>query len=179
MRRNSSRKIVLCGIFAALTGVGAMISMPLGPVPINMVHIPIFLSAWILGPKLAMLAQIVYILMGIVGLPVFSGFTAGLGHVIGPAGGFIWSYPVVAFVSGCIFKMTKLKLLLKLIIGIVTGWSISYIVGTAYYIFLTGVPVSAAIGSCIIPFLPGDICKSIVTYILIIRLRNIGRTLGK
>ena len=79
-----------------------MISVPLGPVPINIVHIPIFLSAWILGPKLAMLAQIVYILMGIVGLPVFSGFTAGLGHVIGPAGGFIWSYPVVAFVSGCI-----------------------------------------------------------------------------
>ena len=77
MRRNISAKIALCGIFAALTSVCAMISIPFGAVPINMAHIAIFLSAWFLTPGLSFVSQLIYILLGLVGLPVFSGFSAG------------------------------------------------------------------------------------------------------
>ena len=165
-----SNKIVLCGIFAALTGVGAMISVPIGQVPINMVHIAIFLSAMIIGPKLAMVSQIVYILMGMVGLPVFSGFAAGLGHILGPTGGFIWSYPIVAFVSAYLFRVKKMKPLVKVAVGILNGWIITYVVGTVYYCVITDLSVNAALVICIVPFLLGDICKSVAAYILIMRL---------
>ena len=89
MKKNASVKIVLCGIFAAFTCICAMISIPFGPVPINMAHLAIFISSWVLGPVLGAVSQLVYIFLGIVGLPVFSNFTAGIGHILGPTGGYI------------------------------------------------------------------------------------------
>ena len=96
MKKKSSVKIVLCGIFVAFTCICAMISIPFGPVPINMAHIAIFISAWILGPSLSFATKLVYSFVGVLGVPVFSNFSAGLGHILGPTGGFIMAYPLVA-----------------------------------------------------------------------------------
>ena len=117
MKRNASVKIVLCGIFVAFTCICAMISIPFGPVPINMVHIAIFISAWVLGPYLAFVTQLVYIFIGILGIPVFSNFSAGLGHILGPTGGFIMAYPLVAWLSGMIFKVKKLRGTFAIVLG--------------------------------------------------------------
>ena len=165
MRRNISAKIALCGIFAALTCVCAMISIPFGPVPINMAHIAIFLSAWFLTPGLSFVSQLIYILLGIVGLPVFSGFSAGLGHVLGPTGGFIIAYPVVACLASYIFKMKKIKGAARIVLGLLIGWLVEYIVGTVYYSVVTSTSPMVALTVCVIPFVVGDVCKSFVIYI--------------
>ena len=165
MKRNISAKIALCGIFAALTGVCAVISIPFGPVPINMAHIAIFLSAWFLTPGLSFITQIIYILLGLVGLPVFSGFSAGLGHILGPTGGFIMAYPVVACLSSYIFKMKKLKGAVRIILGLLIGWLLEYLVGTAYYSVITSTQPTVALTVCVVPFILGDVCKSLIIYI--------------
>ena len=171
MKRNASVKIVLCGIFVAFTCICAMISIPFGPVPINMAHIAIFISAWILGPSLAFLAQLVYIFVGVLGVPVFSNFSAGLGHILGPTGGFIMAYPLVAWVCGMIFKIKKLRGTVGIILGLIIGWILEYFIGTVYYCRVTGVRVIAALSVCVVPFIIGDICKSLLIFILCKRLK--------
>lgn len=165
MRRNISAKIALCGIFAALTSVCAMISIPFGPVPINMAHIAIFLSAWFLIPGLSFVSQLIYILLGLVGLPVFSGFSAGLGHVLGPTGGFVIAYPVVACLASYIFKIKKIKSAVRIALGLLIGWLVEYLLGTVYYSVITTTPPEIAVTVCVVPFILGDVCKSLVIYI--------------
>ena len=166
MKRSASIKIVLCGIFAAFTCICAMISIPFGVVPINMAHIAIFISAWILGPSLALVSQFVYIFLGILGLPVFSGFTAGVGHILGPTGGFIIAYPLVAWISAILFKSNKFKGLVGIIIGVCIGWLLEYFIGTVYYCFVTSTSLFAALTVCVVPFVFGDICKTVIVVIM-------------
>ena len=165
MRRSISVKIALCGIFTALTSICAMISIPFGPVPINMAHIAIFLSAWFLTPGLSFLSQLMYILLGMVGVPIFSGFSAGLGHILGPTGGFIIAYPVVACLSSCIFRIKKIKGAVRIVVGLLIGWLVEYLFGTAYYSVITSTPPVVALTVCVVPFIIGDICKSLAIYI--------------
>ena len=171
MKRNASVKIVLCGIFVAFTCICAMISIPFGPVPINMAHIAIFISAWILGPSLAFFAQLVYIFVGVLGVPVFSNFSAGLGHILGPTGGFIMAYPLVAWLSGMIFKVKKLRGTFAIVLGMLIGWLMEYGIGTVYYCYVTSVGPIAALSVCVVPFIIGDICKSLLIFILCKRLK--------
>lgn len=177
MKRSISVKIVLCGIFAALTCIFAMISIPFGPVPINMAHIAIFLSAAFLGPYLGFLSQIIYILIGLIGLPVFSNFTGGLSHLIGPTGGFIMAYPIVAYVSGALFQKLLSKSTYKLIIVIYIGWFIEYVMGVSYYSYIMDTPLYLALSVCVAPFILGDLCKSIACIILIKKLQKFKRYL--
>lgn len=174
MTRSASVKIVLCGIFAAFTCICAMISIPFGPVPINMAHIAIFISAWVLGPSLAFVTQLVYIAIGILGVPVFSNFSAGLGHILGPTGGFIMAYPLVAWLSGMIFNIKKLRGTVGIILGMLIGWLIEYGMGTAYYSYAATVAPVVALSVCVVPFIFGDICKSVVIFILCKRLKIYG-----
>lgn len=171
MRKSASVKIVLCGIFVAFTCICAMISIPFGPVPINMVHIAIFISAWVLGPYLAFVTQLIYIFIGILGVPVFSNFLAGLGHILGPTGGFIMAYPVVALLSGMIFKVKKLRGTVGIILGMFIGWIVEYGMGTVYYSYVTTVSPVVALSVCVVPFIFGDICKSILIFTLCKRLK--------
>lgn len=166
MKRKSSVKIVLCGIFAAFTAICAMISIPFGPVPINLAHIAIFVSAWILGPVWAATSQIIYIVLGMIGLPVFSNFSAGVGHILGPTGGYILAYPLVAYIAGVVFNIKKIKGIKNIILGVAIGWIIEYLVGTLYYSQITGVSMWAAASVCVLPFLLGDICKSIAVFFI-------------
>lgn len=161
MKKKSSVKIVLCGIFAAFTAICAMISIPFGPVPMNLAHIAIFISAWLLGSVWAAASQIIYIMLGIMGLPVFSNWSAGIGHILGPTGGYILAYPLVAYCAGMIFNIKKIKGTKSIVLGIAIGWLIEYLVGTVYYSLITGVTLWAAVVVCVAPFVIGDVCKSI------------------
>ena len=104
MKSITTKKIALCGLFAALTAVCAQISIPIGPVPINMAHLSVFMAAGILGSKYGALSQVVYLCLGAMGLPVFSGFMGGLGRLTGPTGGYIVGYVVTAFDVGFLFE---------------------------------------------------------------------------
>ena len=172
MKKKSSVKIVLCGVFAAFTAICAMISIPFGPVPMNLAHVAIFVSAWIMGPVWAACGQIIYILLGIVGLPVFSNFSAGVGHILGPTGGYILAYPLVAYVAGMVFNNKKIKGSKAIVLGLLLGWLVEYVVGTMYYSAVTSVSIWAAVTVCVLPFVVGDICKSIAVFFICKKIKS-------
>ena len=103
-RYSKTTYLVLCGLFAALMAICSYITIPLPftPVPINLGTLGVFLAGGILGRKYGSVCVAVYILMGAVGIPVFSGFQGGLNVLVGPTGGYIIGYLAAAFTIGAI-----------------------------------------------------------------------------
>ena len=101
-RYSNTAYLALCGLFAALTAVCTYISIPLGftPVPVNLATLAVFLAGGILGMKYGTVSLMVYVLLGAVGLPVFSNFSGGPGVLMGPTGGYIAGYIAAAFIVG-------------------------------------------------------------------------------
>lgn len=100
MRPLTGRETALTGLFAALTAVGALVSIPLGPVPFTLQVMFTLMAGAFLGSRLGAYSQVVYILMGVVGLPVFSQRGAGPGHLLEPTGGFIFGFILGAWLTG-------------------------------------------------------------------------------
>lgn len=87
-------------LMAALTAVMAQIAVPIEPVPFTFQVLAVILAGYLLGPRYGAMAMLVYLLLGAVGVPVFANFTSGLGSLLGPSGGYLWSYPLAAAVAG-------------------------------------------------------------------------------
>jgi biotin transport system substrate-specific component len=85
---------------AAVTAVAAQIAIPIPPMPFTLQVLAVILSGLLLGPRYGALAQAVYVLVGAVGVPVFSEFSGGLGAILGPTGGYLVSYPIAAAAAG-------------------------------------------------------------------------------
>ncbi|MCX8129208.1 MAG: biotin transporter BioY [Clostridia bacterium] len=162
------RGLILASLFAALTAVCARISIntPLAPVPITLQTFAVFMSAVILGSKYGALSQIVYIMIGIVGMPVFSNGGSGLGWLIGPTGGFLLSFPVISFVIGFVMERKKQVSRTDVIGLLVIGMIICYTFGTLQFGLIKGYDYVKAINAVVIPFIPFDIVKLIAASIL-------------
>ena len=159
----ATKKIALCGLFAAITAVVAQISIPIGPVPINFAAVSVFIEAGVLGGRYGSLSQMVYVLLGAVGLPVFAGFTGGVGHIAGPTGGYIVSYIIMALVAGLLIRSGKKLSNKRIILGLTIGQIIQYIIGTFWYCFVTKTHWLSALMVCVVPFIIGDIIKIIIS----------------
>ena len=168
-RSENTSKLIQAALFTAITAVGAFISVPLPftPIPVTLATLAAMLAGTLLGPRYGSLSQIVYLLLGAVGLPVFHNFTGGLGILTGPTGGFLLGYVAMALISGVAVTSKRGNLICTLAIATVT----CYIVGTAWFMATTGSGASAAFVSCIAPFIPGDIIKIIAAVILTERLK--------
>ena len=170
-RRGSVQKLVLCAMMAAITAVCAQVAIPIGPVPINLAMLPVFVAGGLLGAGAGAVSQTVYLLVGLLGVPVFSGFSGGPGVVVGPTGGYILGYLVAAFVTG--FAVDKWGEKLWVIAGaMVVGLALCYTFGTLWYLILTGKGLVPALMGCVVPFLPGDAAKIIVATLLTKALRR-------
>jgi len=172
MNKISTRNLSLCGLFAALTAVFSQIQVPIGPVPINLATMSVFIAGGVLGWKYGALSQIVYVLLGMVGAPVFAGFSGGLGIVIGKTGGYIIGYIVAAFLTGLVADKAKnLKVFLP--IGMVLGLISCLALGTAWFMFVTGTALWQSLVWCVFPFIAGDIVKIAVAVILVVKLKQV------
>lgn len=122
------------------------------------------MASCILKPKLAFSASLVYVLIGAIGLPVFSGFNGGLSSLLGPSGGYIFSFPITALVISLIVNKgcsTVLK-----IIAMVIGTLICYFIGTIWFIYVTKNPFLSSLMMCVVPFIPGDLIKIVIASVL-------------
>ena len=147
------KDMVLMALFAALTCVLAPLAVPIGPVPISLTNLVIYFSLYVLGWQRATITYIVYLLLGLVGLPVFSGFEAG-GYLIG----FIF----MAIVCGLLMQVKKDKKIVNIVfcvVGMLIGTAIAYAFGTMWFCYSTGTGLGAAMALCVIPFIPGDLIK--------------------
>jgi len=162
-----TKTLTLTALFAALIAIFAQISIPIGVVPVNFAHIGIFLGAALLGPKFGALSTIIYVLMGMVGVPVFSGFNGGFGSIVGPTGGFILGYILCSFLTGHLVKATH-----TYIIPMIVGLLANYLVGIPWLMFVTGMNFASALMVAVIPFLLGDGFKIILSAIIAKRLNS-------
>ena len=101
------RMMVMASLFAALIAAGAFIAIPLGPVPIYLANFFVLLAALVLGRRWGSTAVGVYLLAGLLGLPVFSGGTGGIGRIFGPTGGYLLAYLPAVWLAGGIADQTR------------------------------------------------------------------------
>ncbi|WP_022754286.1 biotin transporter BioY [Butyrivibrio fibrisolvens] len=173
MKKFTVKTIVLCAMFAALCCATAPISIPLpGGVPITLQTAAVFLAALLLGPLYGFVAVLVYVLLGAVGLPVFAGFSGGIGSLVGMSGGFIMSWPFAALLAGFIyFKFGRNKKgvvkYAEMIVAMLLGSVVIYVVGLTQFIFLTKMSIQASLLACMVPFIPGDILKMVLVAIIV------------
>jgi biotin transport system substrate-specific component len=162
----SVRDITQIGIFTALTAVGAFISIPIGPVPITLQTFFVLLSGIILGSKKAMFSQVTYLLLGLIGFPIFSGFSGGLQHVFKPSFGFIIGYVAAAYVVG---KLTEEKTTTRYLwAAVLTGTFIIYVFGLPYMYYILNIMLKSNLSIVKIlqlgmfAFIPGDMLKAVI-----------------
>ena len=148
----------MTAIFSALLCVLAPLSVPLGGlVPISLATFVIYLASALLDVRSSVLSVIVYILLGAVGLPVFSGWQGGVGKLLGVTGGYIIGYIPMAFVISIARSRFSRKWALP--VSMICGTLVLYVIGTAWFVFQTENPILSALSSCVLPFIPGDAVK--------------------
>lgn len=115
MEKTRLKGMVFAALFAALTAAVAWFKIPLPftPVPITLQTLAVLLSGAMLGSYYGALSMIVYLALGAIGLPVFAGGSSGIGALLGPTGGYLFSYPIAAFAVGKMLEKKKLDRLLK------------------------------------------------------------------
>lgn len=173
-KTNSIREITFIGLFAALTVVFSYIAVPLpfSPVPITLQTLSVMLAGSLLSPSAAFLSMLVYLLLGIIGMPVFAHGSSGIGILAGPTGGFLMSWPIAALVMALILKRIKPEFLSLFIVNILGGIIIIYSIGVPYLAWTAHLNFAAAVTAGALPFIPGDLIKAFVSATLTISLRK-------
>ena len=157
--------MIICGIFAAVICVLSVITVPIGPVPITLGLLGIMLAGVILGWKRGAVAVLVFVLLGAVGLPVFSGFKGGISVLLGPTGGYIWSYVIVTLIIGALSAKdykNKWLTMLRIFLACLLGTAVCYALGTVQFMAVTKSDFVKAMSLCVLPFIPFDILKAVV-----------------
>ncbi len=173
--------MVLIALMAAVTCILGPLSLaiPVSPVPISLTNLAIYFTIYVLGMKRGCISYLIYMLIGLVGMPVFSGFSGGPGKLFGPTGGYIIGFIFMGAICGYFIDKWNGKLLMHFI-GMVLGTAVCYLFGTAWLAYQAGMTFSAALGAGVIPFIPGDLVKIIIALlagpVLRKRLRAAGLT---
>jgi biotin transport system substrate-specific component len=154
----SLRMTVYASLMAALTAAGAYLAIPIGPVPIVLQNLFIFLSGLLLGPGWGTASVGVYLLAGILGLPVFAGGVGGIGRLAGPTGGYLLGFLPAVCVIGLISNVSKTNVVRDLL-AMICGSFIIYACGLSWLKMLTGMTLGKTLAVGMYPFLPGDALK--------------------
>lgn len=174
------RAAVLCGLFAAFTAVFSQISLPIGPVPISCSLIAVYLAGLFLPVKTAALSQLVYLLLGIIGVPVFAGFQSGAARLAGPTGGYLLVYPVIALILSLAMVIYDKKLARKplaaraayIVSAMLVSLIVCYAAGTAWFTVFSGSSFQTALSLTVVPFIAGDIAKIVLCTVVTLSARE-------
>lgn len=171
MHKKSIYTICRCGLFAAIICLISPFTLPIGPVPVSLSLTAVMTTGILLSKGEAVTTVFVYILIGLLGLPVFAGACGGAQVLFGVTGGYIWSYPFVALITSAFSKIKKGKLnYIFSFSGCITATVISYVFGTIQYMFITHNNISQALIICVLPFIVVDILKSLAAVLIAIPL---------
>lgn len=153
-------RIALCSVLMVIC---SQIIVPIGPVPFTLQTFAVFFVLEFLGGKMGTASVGLYIFLGMLGLPVFSGFSGGIGALLGPTGGYITGFLLMGFIYLIIMKFSgqgKAQRFAALVMGLI----ICYLFGTVWFIHVYGKGISfaSAIKLCVLPFIVPDILKMIL-----------------
>lgn len=176
----STQKMVLIALMTAITCIMAPFSLPIpfSPVPISLTNLVICISIFVLDYKAATLSYIIYLLLGLAGLPIFSGFTGGFGKLAGPTGGYLIGFIFLALIAGLFVDKAQGRYRYVLyVVGMVLGSIVTYAFGTIWLAKQMNLTFVQGLAAGVIPYLPGDILKIVIAMVigpvLKRRLRNL------
>ena len=162
-----TKQMVLIALMTAVTCVLGPLSIPLpfSPVPISLTNFAIFLAIFVLGMKNGTISFIIYLLLGAVGVPVFSSFRGGLQVLAGPTGGYLIGFIFLALIMGFALEHFDRKLV-PTIIGMIIGMAVCYAFGTVWLAKLLSLSFKEGLMMGVIPYLAGDAAKIIIAAIV-------------
>ena len=176
MKKYSVKDMALCALFAAFCCVCSILTLPIGVVPVSLATFGVMATTMILGEKRAIISVALFIILGVVGLPVFAGMQGGVSVIAGPTGGYIYSYilmvPIVGLASKCLNKTVSSGMFTML--GCLAAMFVNYLVGTIHFMLVADLESKSFISillTCVLPFIIGDIIKSILAIIIAPRLK--------
>ena len=172
-RKFKTVDLIYIALFAAIMAVCTWISIPL-TIPFTLQTFAIFAAVGMLGGKRGTLAVLVYVILGAIGLPVFSGFSGGVGKLMGPTGGYIIGFIFAALVYWLITKLFGKKTMI-MAVAMLAGLLVCYAFGTAWFIYVytsnvKAISVVAALGMCVVPYIIPDIIKIALAILLVKRV---------
>ncbi len=173
-RRMDTRDITMIAVCTAMMAICSWISVP-ATVPFTMQTFGVFLSVGLLGGRRGTLAVSIYLLLGAVGLPVFSGFTGGIGHMFGPTGGYIIGFLFSALVMWLIERLCG-RSMKVLVFAMTMGLVTCYVFGTAWFMVVyarttESIGLMTALGWCVFPYVIPDAVKIILAAVMTRRIR--------
>src|SRR4030042_1378188 len=160
------RSVVLCSLMASLMAAGAFIHVPIGPVPIVLTNLFVLMAGLLLGARWGAASAALYLLVGAIGLPVFSGGRGGLAHLFGPTGGYLFGFILSAWTTGFISERFR-RSMTGSVIAVIFGSLIIYGLGVPWLKAITKMTWNKAWMVGMVPFIPGDALKAVVAVILL------------
>jgi len=180
VRMGGAIRLASVGLFAALTAAAAQVSVPLPftPVPLTLQPMVVLLGGAVLGARLGMAAQVLYLAAGIAGFPVFAASPAlpqGALRLMGPTGGYLMMYPLAAFVAGWLAERGLDRRYLTSLVAMTSGLAIIFAGGVLWLAFLSrpAIGLDPALRTGLYPFLPIDIFKLLVASMITPGLWNL------
>lgn len=163
--KTNVREMALIAVMAAVTCVLGPLSVPIGVVPISFTNLAVYLAIYVLGCKRGTISYIVYLLIGLVGVPVFSSFTGGVGKLFGPTGGYLIGFIFMALICGWFIDKFDCKLVPSFV-GMVLGTIVCYVFGTVWLAYQAGMSFYAALAAGVLPFIIGDLVEMVIAAVI-------------
>jgi len=170
-KRFSVRDLSYISLFATLIAVSGyiLIPLPFSTIPVTAQTLAVMLTGSLLPVRHASVSLLIFLMMGIIGLPVFSGGNAGLGIIIGKTGGYL-----IGFLAGAalisVLKGKNPGFLRLLIVNVIGGIIVIYSFGVLWLNYITGIGISKAVIFGALPFIPGDIIKIVIAALITLKL---------
>ena len=176
-KRSNLRTLIFTALCTALIAVCAQITIPLQIIPFTLQTMAVFLTAAILGARWGTVSVAVYLLMGLCGLPVFSGFKGGPAALFGPTGGYLLGFLCTSVISGFLYARFH-KYFWQRFLGMTAGLLLCYLFGTIWFVLVYSRNVepigwTAALMKCVVPFLVPDGVKIAVSAAAAPRLQKL------
>lgn len=171
-----TKEMILAALFAALTAVGGFISIPIGPVPITLQSFFTLLSGILLGPFLGALSQLVYVIIGLVGIPVFASGGGGISSIVKPSFGYLIGFIVAPILIGKILKRVEKVGAVRIFIACILGTLSIYLIGIPYmyvilkYVLHADMTLLKTFQIGFFVFIPGDTIKCIIASIVTVKM---------
>ena len=168
------RQMAMIGVMTAVTCIAAPFSIPIpvSPVPLSLTTFILYLSVYILGTRNAFISYVIYLLLGMVGLPVFNGFSGGVQKLVGPTGGYLIGYLFLVFFTGLFVEKFPNKIPMYFVGGII-GIIVCYALGTVWFVLQYKVGFLEALTMCVFPYIPMDLVKLVAAVIIGSQVRKI------
>lgn len=155
------RQLCCVALMSAVMCLLGPLAIPIGPVPISVMTLIIYVTMYVLETKLATVSCMIYLLLGFAGVPVFAGYTGGAAKLLGPTGGYLVGYICLTLTGGYIMERFSYKRI-GCLFGMVLGTAVLYAFGTVWFMILMKCGLGYALSLCVVPFLIGDLAKIVL-----------------